>query len=94
MVTSSTGTVVYTVPSGHRIIIRSVNLYNEANATNGVTVARDASATIWSENLAAAPTGRRNIQPWIVLDAGQAIKIFTTAGRAVSVIISGSYLFI
>ena len=93
-VTSSTGLVVYTVPAGHRIIIRSINLYNESGSTNGVTVARDSVATMWSGTLAAAPGGRINIQPWIVLDAGQSIKVFTTAARACSVIISGSLLFI
>jgi hypothetical protein len=93
-VTSSTGVVVYTVPAGHRVIVRSINLYNEAGSVNGVTVVRDAAATMCAANLAAAPAGLFNLQPWIVLDAGQTIKVFTAAGKTCSVIISGTLLFI
>lgn len=93
-VTSPGGLTVYTVPAGHRIIIRSINFYNENGLTNGVTLAREIAVTLWSGVLAGAPNGRVNIQPWIVLDAGQGLRVFTTTGRAVSVIISGTYLFI
>jgi hypothetical protein len=87
---------LYTVPSGHKIILRSVNLYNEEGSNSAVTIAVPGFPTICAIVLAAAGSfgANFNIQPHITFDAGTVIAFYGQSGHTISVILSGTLLFV
>lgn len=85
-----------TVPAGHRWILRSLQMYNAAGAVNGMTLTIGTTPTIASQSMASAgsPGSVYNLQPWIVLNPGQALRGWCSAGLTGHFILSGSDLFI
>ena len=90
------GTTLYTVPAGKRTIVKSVVLQNLNAAAAQATIAIYNGATElaqWGVHLAAAgAAGDSNAdQIWVVLNAGQRLKVFAGAASC-SAVASGSEL--
>ena len=87
---------LFTVPAGHRYILRSINMYNPEGTVNGLTVTIGTSPTIASQSMPVAGGigNPYNLQPWIVLNPGQTINGWANSGKHGHFILSGSDLFI
>lgn len=95
--TSSTGSVsVYTVPSGKRAVLRSINVYNVTGSGNRAFVSLSSGRNIFEITLAAANTagGSVNQQVWLVLEPGDVIQIGNANATAIDYILSGTVHFI
>lgn len=85
-------TTVYTVPSGHVIIVKNIVMFNATASskiggtrTDGLIVIRQATL---------ATSTNDNYLPWVVLNPGQALEVLQQAGGAISYLISGSLLYV
>jgi hypothetical protein len=92
VVTSTTPTTVYTVPTGKRAIIKLVTAMNAGSATRDLQLRIGGLGTVYHWNLTAYGTGGDKATQafWIVLNAGETIQLDLTVAGTVSVTISGS----
>jgi hypothetical protein len=88
----STWTSVYTVPAGHRIILKGWQAYNGAavNKTFGIRV--HPSQIIANFSIGAGVTNMTI--GWIVLNPTEVLDVFQQSGGATAYILSGYLLFI
>lgn len=87
---------IYTVPTGHRIILHSIQLQELSGVACSVQV-REATIGTWATiNLTATPaTGSSAQVPmYIVFGPGQIIQLKRSNAGNVNYILSGTYLFI
>lgn len=90
-------TILYTCPSGHRTIIKDVRLYNNGGASCSMNVyISNGAITVYAHvtgNLSVpvgAPAGGAY---WVVMEAGQILRVFTTAAALASdIVVSGAEL--
>lgn len=87
---------MYTVPAGHRVILRSINVYNVTGSGNRAFVSLSSGRNIAEITLAAANTagGSVNQQVWIVLEPGDTIQIGNGNATAIDYILSGTVHYI
>jgi hypothetical protein len=93
---SASPTLLYTVPTGYRIVLRSLNGANKHTAANGIVVNAPDPNRIWFANLAAfnGVGSTQEDRPWIVLSAGQTIKAYCGNANGVWLVVSGSLYFV
>lgn len=92
-ITTTSGTqVLYTVPAGYRVIIRSVILRNAAGSTNSVNILVDSTWAAYFVSLPAGGTAGSSNEwrPWLVLGPGQTIGGRVSVATGCNCIISGS----
>jgi len=85
---------LYTVPSGARAIVKSIRLTNNGAVPHpiGMRVLRGATTVaVWDVTIPAA-SGVYLEQLFVVLDAGDALRIQRTVAAAVQYVISGTQL--
>lgn len=87
---------LYTVPTGFRIILRSINMFNPESTTNPCTVALAGGATLFALTMpiAGTPGSTANLQPWVVVSAGQVLQGYTGSGKHCHIVLSGSLLYV
>lgn len=87
-----TKTLTYTVPSGDRVILRSVAVRNGSGSTAVQTYIYLNTVRIWSTALAGG--GNFEWRPWLVLNPGDQINASVSAAAGASFAISGSVYYI
>lgn len=87
---------LYTVPTGYRIVLKEILMYNHASTGNGATVALASGSTLVSRVLGAAGGGTSElITPcWTVINAGQVLQGYSDSGKHLTIALSGSLLYI
>jgi hypothetical protein len=87
---------LYTVPTGHRIILREIIVYNHAASNNTATVALASGSTLLSRVLTAAGSGGATLfyDMWAVLNAAELLQGYTDSGKHLTIVLSGSLLYI
>lgn len=98
VVTGTAITNLYTVPTGHRIILRSVQVLEVSGVATDVQLRLSGVGTFLLLKCQAYPNGGavQIAQPWIAFDQGQTLQIARVTGATAQlvVILSGSLLFI
>jgi hypothetical protein len=94
--TSSSYVTVYTVPAGRRVILKNLNLRNQSGAASNVQVNTTGVADLLAFPLTAGGTvgGNASIDMWVVLNAGDTIRIAVSSGTTVSFVFSGTNHFV
>jgi hypothetical protein len=94
--TSASYVTVYTVPAGRRVILKNLNLRNGSGVASNVQVNTTGVADLLNYPLTAGGTigGNASIPLWIVLNAGDTIRIAVTSGTSVSFVFSGTNHFV
>lgn len=87
---------LYTVPAGHRIILREITAYNHASVNNVATVALQSGSTLMSRVLPPAGSAGATLQYsfWAVINPGEVFQGYTNSGQHLTLVISGSLLYI
>jgi hypothetical protein len=95
-ITSVGPTTAFTVPSGHRYIVRSILLSNQSGSATGVTIQVGSTVQVLAHTLAIVGASGSDFtyQPWLVLDQGTVCKVFGQASRSFGIVISGTDLLI
>lgn len=96
LVTSSTPAILYTVPAGHRIILKSI-LYSQQTLTAGnFVVTVDGVGWITDTAIAARgdPGSNGDQIMWAVYGPGQVIRAAVFGSTSVYLNLSGSLLYI
>jgi len=91
-INTTTATTVYTVPTGKRAIIKFVTAMNTTNATRDLQMRLNSIGTIWHMQLAAYGSAgdEARVNFWVVLNAGDQLKLSTVTAGQVDYTISGS----
>jgi hypothetical protein len=89
---------LYTVPTGKRALLKGYVICNTSSSANELALELYNGATLlafWREFLAIEETAGDTIirTPWLVLDAGQALKA-VAAHASVSVLLAGTELLL
>jgi hypothetical protein len=94
---STTGLVdVYTVPAGHRSILKSINGFNVTGTGNRLWVSEHGNPYLQMLSLGAAGTsaGSVDLIVWIVLEPLTVLSLELANATAVDVVLSGTEHFI
>lgn len=90
-------TNVYTVPAGHRIILKSIAVRN-LNPSAGVTWFVVIDSTLVFTNLlgpgSTSSSGSFEWRPWIVIGPGSVLKLTCSASTGIGCVVSGAYHYI
>lgn len=91
---STNWTTIYTVPSGHVIVIRDLSMFNMATGASTCWV-RVGGVQLLQKSLAAKGQSGADFQwmPWLVVDEGQAVEVAIGSPANCNLILSGTYLF-
>lgn len=94
----TTGATIYTVPAGHRTIVKSIQLQNNHTAAQRIVVSVwvagvNSFAFAVTPGATASATESMLLLPWIVLEAGQVLKIQPLLGTC-QAIVSGAELLL
>lgn len=87
---------VYTVPAGHRAILRSISAISNAGASQRVWVSLHGNPYIWEYSLGAAGTSLGGVQQtlWVVLEPLQVLSLELGSAAQCDIILSGTEHFI
>lgn len=96
IVNGTTLAIVYTVPSGHRVVLKRATVRNLASVTNSLYLYEGTAVVLRSWSLAAgAPgAGQDDWSTWIVIDENETLRMRITNTSGVAVVLSGSIYFI
>lgn len=91
-INTTTPTTVYTVPTGKRAIVKQIVAQNTTGTSKDLQFRLPVLGTVLHWVLAAYGTGADRVvqNVWIVLNAGDTIKLNTVVAGLVNVVISGS----
>jgi hypothetical protein len=87
--------LLYTVPTGHTIIVKSVAVRNQSASAGHAYFRLLSTQTIHDFNLGASgtDTGNQEWRPWLVLTEGQQFGFVPFSAAGVVVVVGGSLLF-
>ena len=96
LLTSTSYITLYTVPSGHVIILKSIALRNYATVNNTFNVRLGTAPNFFVKVLGVGggDTSAYEFRPWIVVGPGQTIQATVSNSTGIGVILSGSILYI
>lgn len=96
VLTGTATTNIYTVPSGHKIIIKRITLLEVSGSACIVNVRLSSFGTWLAQALAAYGSAGSfaNLSLWVVLEAGQVLQMNRSNAGQVTYTISGSYMTI
>jgi hypothetical protein len=83
-----TKTLAYTVPTGKRIIVRSIAVRNNSGSVTTSAYFFTTDILIWSVPLAGG--GNAEFRPWLVLGPGDTLKAAVSVSSGVNFLMSGS----
>lgn len=89
-------TTAYTVPTGRRIIVRSIAARNLNGSTGQTFYVLVAGVLVFSYVLGAGSlsTGSYEWRPWLVLDEGDSLQLAVSNASGVGFVVGGSSYFI
>lgn len=92
VINTSTHQILYTVPAGDRVVLRSITMQNLASVAQGCIIYLPDPAQILFHSLGAKNSGTDTFEwrPWIVLGPGQSIGATVGNTTGVNVVLSGS----
>ncbi len=95
-ITGTAVTDVYTVPSGHRAVLRSVQLLEVSAAASNVQLRLGGFGSIALIPLAAYPAVGSSVQTpcWIVFNPGDVIQLARVSSGEITYLLSGSIYFV
>lgn len=85
-------TVVATVPSGKRWILKGVHFTNPGSSTKTAGVRVDGTTNLYGPNVASAAAV--DLTPYVVLNPGQTLGVLQQAGGTMAYALSGYELYI
>jgi hypothetical protein len=92
----TTGATIYTVPAGKRTIVKSIQLQNNHTAAQRIIFSvwvAGVNTFAWgvTPGAAASATESMLLTPWLVLEAGQVLKVQPISGTC-QLLVSGAEL--
>lgn len=91
-ITSTSYVSVYTVPTGHRIILKNVHARNRSGSTNGAYCRVSTGTELVHFNVGGSSFGDWN--GWIVLNAGQVLQLAVDLSAGQDFTLSGTIHYI
>jgi hypothetical protein len=88
----NTWTTVYTVPAGHRIILKNAQMQNPGASAHSWGIRLSAALVIEQASLASGGSATRSW--WIVLNPGENLQLLQVVGSTISYVLSGYLLYI
>lgn len=90
------GVVMYVVPAGFRVVVRSIVFRNNASVSNVVRVSVLGTVQVFTTTLGAVGTTTASYEwrPWLVLEPDDDIRMNVGNSGGVGVVVSGSLYFI
>lgn len=88
IVTTGTGTLVYTVPAGHRIVLRNLTMRNVSSTTGYSLLAYASGVLFYSKSLVASESFDKDL--WVVLGPGSTLSMRVGNATGINVLGSGS----
>lgn len=81
----TTGSTLYTVPTGKRTIVKSIVLHNNGGAAARANIAvLSGASTLFNYFVDLAASGAagdsKTDAPWLVMEAGESLKLFASVG--------------
>lgn len=94
--TEATRTLLYTVPAGKRVVLRSAIATNKWTTLQGFVLHAPDPVRCWFASLAAfgGPGATLEFRPWLALGPGDQIKAWCGNATGVYIVLSGSIYFI
>jgi hypothetical protein len=85
---SPTYTTLYTVPAGHRIVLRNIQLHNQDGTTARLFYLKVGGTLVYNPSVSAG--GNSAVSLWIVLGPGQTIQTAGSNAAGFGLVVSGS----
>lgn len=95
-ITGTAVTNIYTVPAGHKIILKSISVLNAGGVATNINVRKSAFGSFRNYALAAFGAAGCSVtdHTWIVFEAGDVIQINSNVNVTYTYVICGSLMVI
>jgi hypothetical protein len=91
-ITTTGWSTAYTVPTGHRIVLRNILIMNNAGAAKLCGVRIQGPIPLWVPNVAAGATAQLTLEA--VLGPGQVLEVNGPTGGNTTYVLSGYIFFV